>query len=398
MITSGLIITAIIALLLLIFRPEVRKLVDWVVSFKRLAKTAEGYTIEATQPSVPAVVDEKREQTIVAAEPVAITAELVADETPAVTERWVDALFEKRYDDAIRILEGLHAAATDVDERLTYKSAQGHVIFEKNAIDGLVYFDQLINEHPTKFQPYQWLALSYYWRGLLDKALEVLERGVARVDRKARLLDTKSDALVAAGRDEEAIAVAVQGVEAEPTYAESYLNLARIYERRDDVATARAWYLRGLDATAGSDSVLRPYARFAADKGLVGEAVLRYNQLVNRHPDSAEYRTLLGNAYLAAGFHSLALQAYVRANELANGTEGWILANIGNVYKNQGLYTEAVKYLKLALERESDSDYAHERLAQAQKAEKEERDKLEELLKTARHEMGKQIAATDGTA
>ncbi len=39
---SNVLIVVFVFILLLIFRPEIRKLVNWIVSFKRIAKTPRG--------------------------------------------------------------------------------------------------------------------------------------------------------------------------------------------------------------------------------------------------------------------------------------------------------------------------------------------------------------------
>jgi tetratricopeptide (TPR) repeat protein len=134
--------------------------------------------------------------------------------------------------------------------------------------------------------------------------------------------------------------------------------------------------------------VLERYAKFLSDSGLTAEAILRYQELVIRNPENATYRVLLGNAYLAAGLNSHALAAYMKGNELAGEKEGWILGNIGNILKNQGFHGEAIKYLNKAVERNPDSQYAHERLAQAQKLELEETERLSALLQEARASLG----------
>jgi tetratricopeptide (TPR) repeat protein len=77
------------------------------------------------------------------------------------------------------------------------------------------------------------------------------------------------------------------------------------------------------------------------------------------------------------------LNAYKEASKLAEDKQGWILANIGNILKNQGFYAESIKYLQRALELESESQYAHKRLAEAQQLEEDETKKLESLLADA---------------
>jgi tetratricopeptide (TPR) repeat protein len=79
-----------------------------------------------------------------------------------------------------------------------------------------------------------------------------------------------------------------------------------------------------------------------------------------------------------------ALIRYKKANELANQKEGWILANIGNIYNNQGFFTEAILYLKKSLEITPDSEYSHDRLAKALKSKAEEDKKEDEILVEAK--------------
>ena len=143
------------------------------------------------------------------------------------------------------------------------------------------------------------------------------------------------------------------------------------------------WFSRGFEATHAAEQILKEYARFLVDHNESAGAALRYSQLVERFPGNAEYRTLLGNTYLTLGLHDHALQEYQRANDLANGSQGWILANIGNLFNNLGLHGEAITYFNRALEKEPNSEYAHERLAQAQKRSREEVEKVSELLREA---------------
>lgn len=389
--TSQLWVTIIVACLLLVFRPEVRKLVDWIVGFKRLAKTADGYSVEAGVPTVaPAALTEKREQVIVAAEPSESSPQTQA--TDIDPDDWVSAMLEKRYDDSLRLLETISRNTKTADDRVLHQSAIGYVKFEQNTEDGIAYFEELIREHPLQDEPYHWYALSYLWRELYDKALLILDRGLAASDRKWRLLDTKADCLVKLGRDDEAIAVAGAGVAADPSRVANYLNIARIYERHGDRASARLWFGRGVDASHGNEQALVEYARFLADMGEHAEAALRYGQMVDRWPKSPTYRTLLGNAYLSLEFHSHALQSYRRADELSGGEQGWILANIGNILNNRGFHAEGATYLRRALEKEPDSEYAHERLASAQKLEREQSEKLADLLRDVQKRLALPLA------
>lgn len=380
--------TATIGLILLVFRGEVRKLTDWVVGFKRIEKTEKGYAVDASgKPDAPLLASEKQEQAIAAVEAVEIVSEVPKS---VASETWIDAMFDDRFEDAIQLLESDIVATGDPERRLTPQSVIGYVKFQQKASEGVEYFEALIDEHPKRLQPYQWYALTYLWNDLPAKALAVLDRGLGVVQNKAILLDTKSDCLVRLGREDEALAAAAEGVTADPTLAANYLNLSKISEKRGQVYVASAWLERGIDATLGAMTLLEAYGRFLNAHGTPAQAIDCYRAIVARQPNNFTNLTLLGNAYLSAGFNSLALDIYMRADELAHGEAGWILSNIGNILNNRGFYAEACKYLKRAVEREPDSQYAHERLAQAQKAEATERETMTALLEAARAGMNTQ--------
>jgi tetratricopeptide (TPR) repeat protein len=368
----------------------VKKLVDWVVGFKRLAKTADGFAVEALAPTVaPTVASEKHDNAIVTA-PTEVLPKTGISEPD--DDNWAIALFAKRYTDAVRLLEQVIASSQAPSERLVSQSALGYVKYEQNVTAGMQYFEALLRQYPTEDEPYHWYGLSYLWHHLYDKALAVAERGIASAETKWRLWDLKSDCLAELGRIDEAIAAAEAGVAAAPSEPANYLNLIRLNEKRVDVAAVRRWIRRALDATHNNQQVLSESARFLADNDAAAEAAVLYVELVERYPKNATYLTLLGNSYFTLGYHDHALSLYHQANDLAGGTQGWILANIGNLLNNRGLHGDAITFLKRAIEQEPDSDYAHDRLAQAQKLTKEESGKILEALRDARRTLSQSDA------
>jgi len=376
----SLVTVVVVGVLLVIFRAEIRKLVDWLVRVKRVAKTKEGYSLEAGEPEKAPLPPSHaaRELVVQSAEAVPLLA------VPEATDTVHKAVADKRYDDAISLLEAEAESAPGLEAKLNIMGVIGYVKFEQDPTTGLAYFEGLIRDHPTKFQPYQWWALTYKWKRLPEKCLAVIERGLGAVQDKAKLLDTKSECLLDLGRLEDAIAAALKGVEANRAYSANYVNLAKCYSINGDKDIARSWYLRALDVSEGSEDILVEYAEFLSKNGYIAEAVLRYQDLVSQRPDNPHDRALLGNAYLAADLNSRAFSAYQAASKLAEDKQGWILANIGNVLRYRGFYAEAIKYLQKALELEPDSQYAHERLAQAQQLEADEGERMESLLAEAR--------------
>jgi len=190
-ITSGVLIAVIVSVLLLVFRPEVKKLVDWIVGFKRLAKTADGFAVETREPTVaPQLLAERREEAIVVTPAEALP--VVATSTDEKDEdNWWTAYFEKRYDDAIALLDAEASAVNTPEARLTSRGAIGYVKYEQNPQNGVDYFEQFIREYPDRDEPYHWYGLTYFWRDLYEKSIAIAERGIAAAKVKWRLWGLK---------------------------------------------------------------------------------------------------------------------------------------------------------------------------------------------------------------
>ncbi|MGE5835825.1 MAG: tetratricopeptide repeat protein [Acidobacteriota bacterium] len=303
-------------------------------------------------------------------------------------DSWVKALSESRFDDSLTLLESQLNGA-EPQSRVLLESIIGHVKMEKDPAIGVPYFENLVRQHPTKPEPYTWWALSYSLRELPDKTLAVLDRGLSQVDAKAKLFEAKAGHLQTFGRLDEALEVARQGVDADPSFVDNYLVAADLLAAKGDNDGARSWYLKALDVSLGEPNVADKYALFLLNTDKYHEAILRYQDLVNRNPKDPKYYALLGNAYLAAEFPGRALRAYRKANELAEGKVAWILANIGNLMNNRGFYSEAVEYLQKALELDPTLKYAHERLASAQQAEADEAKRVGTVLAEVRSTLNK---------
>jgi len=157
--------------------------------------------------------------------------------------------------------------------------------------------------------------------------------------------------------------------------------LATVLTDEDKGQEAKEVYERGLRSLPQSENILSGYASLLYDLGEKEAALAAYEKLTNRHADNAYYLTLLGNVYLDLNLYGLALEAYEKANHLAEEKQGWIIGNIGNILNSRGFYPKAITSLKQALRLEPDSDYAAERLAQALKQDREEREKARKIVR-----------------
>jgi len=108
-------------------------------------------------------------------------------------------------------------------------------------------------------------------------------------------------------------------------------------------------------------------------------ALVPYNRLVVLEPENATYLALRGNLYLDLELWDLAMCDYKKANELAKEKQAWILANIGNLYKNPGFFSDGNEYLKKALALAPDDDYAHQRLGISLESREQEAERAQML-------------------
>jgi predicted Zn-dependent protease len=131
------------------------------------------------------------------------------------------------------------------------------------------------------------------------------------------------------------------------------------------------------------------YARIAQDLDKHEMALALLFGLRVDDPDSIEYWGYFGNSCLRLDLHDTALSAYRRAEKLMKEGQSsqWIVSNIGNLFSNKGLPTEACSYLERALKHEPMSEYAHDRMAGALKKKAAE----EKLLDKVRAEGKRQI-------
>ncbi len=141
------------------------------------------------------------------------------------------------------------------------------------------------------------------------------------------------------------------------------------------------------------EGILYAYGKLLFDSEKNEAALTTFRRLNELHPKNSTYLTYLGNVYLNLSLNGLALESYEEANELAEEGQDWIVANIGNVLSNRGLYPQAIKHLRKALELDANSAYSHERLSEAMKKDAEERKKANDIIRRFKQSL---IEPTDG--
>lgn len=148
------------------------------------------------------------------------------------------------------------------------------------------------------------------------------------------------------------------------------IDLADVLEREEKIEEALQIVRRCFINHPTHVGLRYKYARLAQDADLHEVAVALLWGLSVEKPDSIDYLGYLGNSCLSLDLYDQALQAYRKAEALMESEDSsqWIVANIGNLLKNKGLYSEAIVHLESSLKWEPMSEYAHDRMAVALKS------------------------------
>lgn len=297
---------------------------------------------------------------------------------------WMRLYFAGEYEKAIELLETKIEAAVDTQEKYALQLWMGEVKSRIDLNTGVTYLNKLIVENPEDPLAYLFLDDVYQHYDLITERLVVLDSGIDNTKEEPSLLIRKASYLREVGDADKAIQLLTQLIERVPETSSAYIQLVQIHRDENRPEEAKKVYELGRKSLPNNRELLGSYGRFLEDSGDDSAALVVYSRLTKLYPKDAEFFTLLGNVYLNLDLYGLALEAYQAANELAQEKQGWIQANIGNLYKNKGLNQQAIHFLNQALQSDPNNSYAHERLAVAITQDEEERKKAAEIIRNYR--------------
>lgn len=355
-------------IILVIYRKPLKELIYKLAKTKKISKTRDGLDLEFEGEPENKVkeVSEKDKLNL---------------EAPGNAEDdWFDYFFQKEYYKAIGALEKQKAKDKKEDVIVELECYIGLCMTRINYTDGITKFNEIKDKYPKYAEPYYWLAAQLKNGNSFKEAIAILDEGIAKVNNKPKLLKNKAKSLIDKNRLDESAKVIEIVLNEDKNDCEAYVLLAEIYSKKGDKALEEGSYRSALKANPSYEDALSKYASFLYDANRKKEALLIYKKLTGLFENNSTYFCLLGNTYLDLELNNKALDVYEKANELAQEKEGWILANIGNLYKNQGFYTKGIRSLKKAVVLEPDSEYAHNRLALSIKLRDEEDEKETKII------------------
>lgn len=376
----SLLFVFILAVVLFKMYPQISQIVNWIVGFKHFSKTKDGFTLghddETKLPAGAYKSDKPEIENISQEEKLHVESEAVEE---GLEVSWLEHFINGDWDDSISAIEAELLKPENDDHIVTLKGFLGVAKSKLDFENGVSYLEQVIDQHPDKEFPYNQLARIFLKKERYDDCITTIDRGVKRLSQHDYLELIRAECMENLGRYDEAIETINntinQGKE-KPAY---YTTLARIFARSDKDA-GELCFERGLKAFPENKNMLTSYAETLMDNGKSKEALHKYLILTDIDPGNPQHQGYLGNVYLDLDLTDKALEAYEQANKISDGSLAWIIANIGNLYLHQGLYTKAIEYLKEALILDPDSEYAHLRLSATIKS-KTEKDNEEKTLR-----------------
>lgn len=291
---------------------------------------------------------------------------------------WFRLWQEKRYDEAAKNVLA-RGAQGELDEALA-RALAGSIYLQKNWAEGLAYFEGVFKSYPAEATAYEWLASSLVRAQDFDKAASTLDRGLKAGADRTSLTIAKARLVADEGRVDDAVGL-LRSLETAQGKVSVPLAVAQILLNADRVDEAISSYESALDLDPNSESALFALAKIYSARSERAAALSCYKRLLTIDPKNTTYHTQLGNLYLELELPGKALSAYETANELAQGSEAWILANIGNLLKNKGFGPTAARYLEQAIALDPKSAYAAERLSIALNLISHENEEESALLK-----------------
>jgi hypothetical protein len=257
-----------------------------------------------------------------------------------VEKDWYELLIEKDYDSAIKSLKRKIKSEKDKDEKISLMGYLCYAIYQKDPIKGKQEYEKLIQENKTNNLSYLAYANLLFWNNSFPKALEIIEEGLLKCQRKITLTILKVDCLWETNQKDPAISFLIESMNQlnDPSLN---LKLATLYIKNEQKTEALEKLYQGYHDYPTDKDLVSQFAKVAYDLGHKDVSILLYKDLLSIDPENSEYLCLMGNSYLDLKLYNLALTSYEKANEIVKEKKSWILGNIGNLYNNKELFDKA---------------------------------------------------------
>ena len=225
-------------------------------------------------------------------------------------------------------------------------------------------YREILRLQPDVAWRYVDLAIFLSRRDKLPEAIGVLEQGLSRMPDSFVLLTRLAHFEMRAGRFDEASEMSRAALRIDPAYFDALVIAGWVEDVRGNWEGSEGFYRQALAVEPENKMIRMKYAYALGALGRGEEAAKIDEALKKESPADLRIRQDLGVIYAGLGRWELAEENLRKAVELQPSSETWF--NLASVLEQAGKLTEAVRYLRLYLEKTTEGETS--RKANARKA------------------------------
>lgn len=232
-------------------------------------------------------------------------------------------------------------------------------------------YREILRLQPDVAWRYVDLAIFLTLRNRLPEAIDTLRQGLKRMPDSFVLLTRLAHLEMGAGRYDEASEMSRAALRIDPAYFDALVIAAGVEDVRGNWRASEEYYRRALGIEPENKKVRMKLAFALGEMGRGEEAARIDEALKAEYPDDPRLLQDLGVIYAGLGRLDLAAENLSRAVELQPAPETWY--NLASVLGQAGKYADAVRYLRLYLEKTKEGETPRKATARKALAEWERR-------------------------
>lgn len=290
---------------------------------------------------------------------------------------WIDFFLDREYDKAIKQLKEFQKSEKDSEKKNSLEAWLLYCKLKKGDSTDISELLELVEQKSDSLSIFLRVSFILLREDYVDKSIEITTKAIDKFGEKDELLINLSKCYSKIHGKEKALEF-LESKNPEKSI-EISLEIFNMYNSQENYEEARKVIHDVYENYPNSEAVKFNYAVVAIDLNENSIALYLLKSLTEGYPENYQYWGYLSNCCVQLDLYDNAFMAAKKANELSGEKREWIIANIGNMLKNRGFYSDGIEYLKKAIEIDKDSEYAHDRLATAIKLRQDEDKKLKEL-------------------
>ncbi len=212
------------------------------------------------------------------------------------------------------------------------------------------YFSRAIENADTSREAYVSVGLTQYQNGNSDKAIEVIDAGLARFPQDYRLYYIKALSLQSKNELDEAIRNYESAVELNSEDVNILSALALAYDTQGMYSRSEETYEKALKLDATNALILNNYAYNLSERDKNLDKALEMAKVaVEKEPNNSSYLDTIGWIYFKMKKYKPAME-YIKKSLEVNHGSAVVLEHLGDVYDASGDRDNALRYWKKAFE------------------------------------------------